>query len=185
LAGPLPQVAVQGQGGLAAKGDRSGPAALAEDDDHLVVEVEVAGEHDPGRLRDADAGVEEQLQDGRVLPVGEVAALAGFQQPAQLLIGQHRRGLVGDLRRVHAGHRAGLQLALGHRPLGERLEAPVAVQGRGRLPAVELVGDEGPYVVAGDRLGRLRVATLGQEVGEQPDRLGVARPRDRGPFYGF
>jgi hypothetical protein len=72
------QVAVQGKGGLAAEGNRSGPAALAEHDDHLVVQVEVAGEHDPGRLRDPYAGVEEQPQDGRVPPVGEVAALAGF-----------------------------------------------------------------------------------------------------------
>jgi hypothetical protein len=30
-------------------------------------------------------GVEEQPQDGRVAPVGEVTALAGLQQPAQLV----------------------------------------------------------------------------------------------------
>jgi hypothetical protein len=107
-------------------------------------------------------------------PVGEVAALAGLQQPAQLLIGQHRRRLVRNVRRVHAGHRADSQLALGHRPLEERLEAPVAVQRRERLPALQLVGDEGPHVVPSDRLDRQRVVALGQEVGQQPDRLGVA-----------
>jgi hypothetical protein len=49
-----------------------GAGGLAEDDDHLVVQVEVAGEHGPGRLRDPCAGVEEQPEDGRVPPVGEV-----------------------------------------------------------------------------------------------------------------
>jgi hypothetical protein len=42
---------------------------------------------------------------------------------------------------------------------------------------LQLVSDEGPYVVAGDRLDRQRVAAPGQEVGEQPDRLGVALDR--------
>jgi hypothetical protein len=37
------------------------------------------------RLRDPHPGVEEQPQDGRVAPVGEVTALAGLQQPAQLV----------------------------------------------------------------------------------------------------
>jgi hypothetical protein len=105
------------------------------------------------------------------------AALAGFQQPAQLLVGQHRRRLVGDLGRVHAGHRAGGQLALGHRPFEERLEAPVAVQGRERPPPVELVGDEGSHIVPSDRVDSQRVVALGQEGGEQPDGLGVALDR--------
>jgi hypothetical protein len=87
VAGAHAQVAVEGKGGLATKGDRSGPAALAEDDDHLVVQVEIAGEHDPSRLRDPHAGIEEQPEDRRVPPVGEVAALAGFQQSAQLVVG--------------------------------------------------------------------------------------------------
>jgi hypothetical protein len=115
--------------------------------------------------------------DCRVPPVGEVAALAGFQQPAQLVVGQQRRRLVRDLRRVHAGHRAGVQLALGHRPLEERLEAPVAVQGCERLPALQLVSNEGPYVVSGDRVDGHGMAARGQEVGEQPHGLGVALDR--------
>jgi hypothetical protein len=132
------------------------------------------GEHDPGRLGDPHARIQKQSQDGRVPPVGEVPALAGLQQPPQIVVGQHRRRLVRDVRRVHASHRAGVQLALGHRPLEECLEAPVAVQRREGLPAVELVGDEGSHIVPADRLNRQRVATLGQEVGEQPDGLGVA-----------
>jgi hypothetical protein len=99
-----------------------------------------------------------RANDGRVPPVGEVTTLTGLQQPAQLVIGQHRRRLVGDLGRVHAGHRADGQLALGHRPFEERLEAPVAVQRRERPPALQLVGDEGAHVVAGDRLDLQRVA---------------------------
>jgi hypothetical protein len=44
-----------------------------------------------------------------------------------------------------------------------------AQERRERLPAVELVGDEGPCVVPGDRLDRQRVVALGEEVAEQPD----------------
>jgi hypothetical protein len=43
------QVAVQGKG-LAAERHRPKPATLAEHNDHLVVQVEVAREHDPGGL---------------------------------------------------------------------------------------------------------------------------------------
>ena len=100
-----------------------------------------------------------------------------FAQPAQLVVGQHRRWLIRDVRRVHAGHRTGGQLALGHRPLEERPETPVAVQRREQLPALQLVGDEGLHVVSGDRLDRQRVAAPAQEAGEQPDRLGVALDR--------
>jgi len=50
VAGPHPEVAVEGKRGLAAEGNCPRPAALPEHDDHLVVQVKVAGEHDPGRL---------------------------------------------------------------------------------------------------------------------------------------
>jgi hypothetical protein len=52
MACPHAQVAVERKGGLAAERDRAGPAALAEDDDYLVIQIKVAGERDPGRLRD-------------------------------------------------------------------------------------------------------------------------------------
>jgi hypothetical protein len=51
-------------------------------------------------------------------------------------------GLLREAGRSHAVHRAGLEVALGHRPLEEGVETPVAVVGGRRLPASELVGDE-------------------------------------------
>jgi hypothetical protein len=56
--------------------------------------------------------------------------------------------LLGQLRRLHAVHGVGLEVSLGHRSLEEGVQAPVAVVGRGRLPASELVGDEGLDVLA-------------------------------------
>jgi hypothetical protein len=54
---------------------------------------------------------------------------------------------------------------------------PVPVQRRERLPSLQLVGDEGPHGVPGDRLNPQRVAALGEEVGEQSDGLGVTLDR--------
>jgi hypothetical protein len=51
--------------------------------------------------------------------------------------------LLGQLGRFHAVHRAAREVALGHRPLEEGVQAAVAVVGGGRLPAGQLVGDEG------------------------------------------
>jgi hypothetical protein len=70
------------------------------------------------------------------------ASLAGPEQPRQVLGPDHLDGLLGELWRSHAVHRAGHQVALGHCPLEEGVQAPVAVVGGGRLPAGQLVGDE-------------------------------------------
>jgi hypothetical protein len=80
-AGSHPQVTGKGKGRRAAERDRQRPATLAENDD-LVVQVEVAGEHDPGRLRDPHPGVQEQPQDGRVPPVGGSSGICGGFIPA-------------------------------------------------------------------------------------------------------
>jgi hypothetical protein len=169
VACPHAQVAVQGKGGLAAEGTARGRRPLPSTMTTWSSRSRSPGSMIPGRLGDPHPGVEKQPENGRVPPVSEVPAPTGLQQPAQLIVGQHRRRLVRDLRRVHAGHRASVQLALGHRPLEERPEAPVAVQRRERLPALQLVGDNGPHVVTSDPVDRERVAALGQEVGEQPD----------------
>src|SRR6266542_9647 len=152
VAGAQAEVAVESQGGLAAEGDGTRAAALAEDDRDLVVEVEVVGEHDAGGLGHPDAGVDEQPDDRGVAAVGEVATVARLQQAAELVVGQDRGWFVGELGRLHADHRAPLEFAFGDAPLEERLEAPVAVQGGGGLPALQLVGDEVADVGALDRV---------------------------------
>jgi hypothetical protein len=52
MAGSHTQVAIQREGCLAAVGKHARPPALAEDGDHLVVQVEIL-QHDPGTLAPA------------------------------------------------------------------------------------------------------------------------------------
>src|SRR6266542_1697311 len=115
VAGAQAKVAVDREGGLAAEGDGALAAALAEDDDDLVVEVEVVGEHDAGGLGDANTGVDEQSDDRGVAAVGEVATDAPLQErleasvpvqgggglPALELVGDEVAD-VGPLDRVHS-----------------------------------------------------------------------------------
>jgi hypothetical protein len=114
---------------------------------------------------------------GGVATVGEVATVARLQEAAELVVGQERWWFVGELRRFHADHRARLEFAFGDAPLEEGLEASVAVQRRGGLPALELVRNEVADVRALDRVHSYRVTSSGEEVGEQPDGLGVALDR--------
>jgi hypothetical protein len=65
------------------------------------------------------------------------------------------------------------RMAASRRSVKSRPSQAFSSRRRELLPALQLVGDEGPHVVPGDRLDRQRVATLGQEVGEQPDCLAV------------
>jgi hypothetical protein len=69
--------------------------------------------------------------------------------------------VLGQLRRLHAVHGVGLEVALGHRP-HEGVQAPVAVVGRGRLPASQLVGDERLDVLALELAGEQRSAVAWQ-----------------------
>jgi len=55
-------------------------------------------------------------------------ALAGRQQAAKLLVAQDWRWLVGNVGRLHLGHRADADLALLNQPSEEALEAAVAVR---------------------------------------------------------
>jgi hypothetical protein len=104
---------------------------------------------------------------------GEVATLAGLQQPSQVLGPNHLDRLLGQLGRPHAVHRVGLEIALGYRPLEEGVQAPVAVvSGRG-LPAGELVGDEVLDVCALELAGDERMSVSLAVGGEEPDGVGV------------
>jgi hypothetical protein len=103
----------------------------------------------------------------------QFAPLAGLEQPSEVLGPDHVDGLLGELGRPHAVHRAGLKVALGHGPLEEGVQAPVAVVGGRRLPAGELVGDERLDVLAAEFAGEERL-TVGLAVdGEQPGGVGV------------
>jgi hypothetical protein len=72
VAGAQAKVAVQGQGRLATEWHGSFAATVAEDDYDLVVEVQVVGEHDAARFQDANTRVDEQPDDRRIPPGGEV-----------------------------------------------------------------------------------------------------------------
>jgi hypothetical protein len=74
-------------------------------------------------LGPAHAGVDQQQDDGGVATAGEVATLADLEQPGQVLKPDHVDRLFGELRRLHAVHRAGLEVALGHGPLEEGVQA--------------------------------------------------------------
>ena len=136
-----PQVAVEGLDGLAANRQRPRSAALAQHPDDPLVQVDIFQGH-AGTLGPAHAGVHYQQGDGGVAAAGEVATLTDLEQPGQVLRPNDLDGLLGQLRRPHPLHGVGLQVALGHRPLEEGMQAPVAVVGGGGLPAGELVGDE-------------------------------------------
>jgi hypothetical protein len=85
----------------------------------------------------------------------------------------HADRLLGQLGRSHAVHGADLEVTLGHGPLEEGVQAPVAVVGGGRFPASELVGDELLDVLAAELAGEERMAVGLAVGGEEADGVGV------------
>jgi hypothetical protein len=81
--------------------------------------------------------------------------------------------LFWELRRLHPLHGVGLKVALSHHPLEEGVQAAVAVVGGGRLPAGQLVGDEGLDVLTAELAGEQRLAVSLTVAGEEPDGVGV------------
>src|SRR4029453_3958437 len=138
---------VERLGGLAADRQRPRPATLAQHPHNPLVQVDIVQGH-ADTFGPAHPGVHQYQDDGVIPAAGEVATLAGPEQPSQMLSPNHADRLLGQLRRSHAVHRAGLEIALGYGPLEEGVQAPVAVVGGRRLPAGELVGDEVLDVVA-------------------------------------
>ena len=107
-----------------------------------------------GALSDADAlgspkaRVHQQADDGRVASGVEVLALAYLEQTPELVVGEDRNRFLGELGWLHAVHGvAGQFVQLLHCPGEEGVQPAVAVVRSGRLPALELVGNEGPDVV--------------------------------------
>jgi hypothetical protein len=145
---PGPQVAIECLSGFAPDRQCPGSSALTQHPDDPLVQVHVIESH-AGTLGPGHPGVhqeeeeeEEEDDDDGVTAAGKVPTLADPEQPSQMLGSNHVNRLLGQLRRPHVVHRAGLEVALGHRPLEEGVQASVAVVGGGRLPAGELVGGE-------------------------------------------
>jgi hypothetical protein len=128
MAGSESQVPVEGLGGANAEGARTLPPSLAEHEGHLLVEVEVAHPH-AEQLGAAHPGVGQQADDGLVTAILERLRVAGGEERPELVVAQHRHGLVGHMGRRHARHRTHLELILGHAPLEELLQGPEAVRG--------------------------------------------------------
>ena len=140
-------VAVQRHGGLAAVGQGTLAAALAEHDGHVKVQVEVA-ELKVGQLATTGAGVEQEHDDGGV-PAGlEVLASAGGQQPPEAVLGDDRDGLVRDDRWLHSGHGAGGDLLFLLQPSVQDPQSPVAGGDSLRCPALEQLAEERLQVLA-------------------------------------
>ena len=86
----------------------------------------------------------------------------------------HFNRLLRQLRRAHAAHGADLEVALGHGPLEEGVQAAIAIVGGRWLPASELVRDEGLDVCALELADDKRVAVSLTVGGKQPDGVGVS-----------
>lgn len=126
-----------------------------------------------GQLGQAQAAAEEHTDDRRVAPLLVAPAIAGTEQPAQLLIPQHRQGVSGTVG-GNPGHRRGRDLPLLLQPPEGLLEVPIP-GGRGRRrPPFELVGDERFDVLAMDRAHAHGHPAVGQERREQASGLNVA-----------
>jgi hypothetical protein len=166
MAGADTEVAVEGLGGPAAERQRALPAAVAEHKRDLEVEVEI-GEAHAGNLSAARAHVDQKQDQGRVAASLEVPAGAGLQQPAEGILAHQRNGLIWHGGRAHLRHGTKRDLSLGLQPAVEHAQAPVAVGGRGGLPAGELVGDERLDVLAPRLL--LLDASGSEELSGQPE----------------
>jgi hypothetical protein len=118
---PDPEVAVEGDGRLAAEGQRPLPPALADHAGHVVFEVQVVHPEATSSARPAPESSNSMIMavSRRAL---EVLASTGREQPPQRLIGQDRDRLLGAGRRLHLGHRVGRDLALVLQPGVEHLE---------------------------------------------------------------
>ena len=81
---PYPQIAVEGLGGLATDRQCSRAPALAQHPHDALVQVDIVEGH-AGALGPAHARVDQEQNDGGVGAAGEVATLAGLQQPRQVL----------------------------------------------------------------------------------------------------
>jgi transposase len=174
MTGADSEVPVEGLGGPTAERQRALPAALTEHERDLEVEVEIGKAH-AGNLGAARAHVDQQQDEGGVAASLEVAASAGLQEPAKGVLAHQRNGLIGHGGRSHLGHRASGDLAFGLQPAIEHPQAPVAVGGRGGLPAGKLVGDERLHVLASRQL-ELHPSGREEQSG-QPERVKVRLDR--------
>jgi hypothetical protein len=124
------QVAVQGAGGLRAERHQPPLAAFASPDvQGPSAQVDVL-DLEGDRLAGTQPRLGQQPDQGLVPAVAQRRPLTGGEQGTELLIGQDRDDLAVELRRLQAGQRVGVQLALLGQPGGE------AAQGEWRARAV-------------------------------------------------
>src|SRR5690348_2709341 len=129
------QVAIKGPDRLRADRDDPHPAALAEDPEDGLVQVDVItvrrirSPAKPGHFSPASPGVDEYAKTRGVPARQDVAAaLDARQEFPQLVLAKDRHGLIDDLRWAHLGHRARLDLALFGQPREEALDPAIAVR---------------------------------------------------------
>ena len=163
-------VAIERLGRLRPERDDAVSGALADDEHHLGLEVDVL-HADADHLPQPHARVDEQPDDGVIAAAHPVLAAGGVQQGAQLLVRQHGHGaFVGGLRRLHLRHRRHRDLVLLDEPAEPLLQTAEpeyhrAHRGAGRRAVVKLLNDPLPHV-------RRRLARKGDRVivGRAPGR---------------
>jgi len=138
---------------LRPKGSARSRRAVAEHKRDVQVEVEVS-QAQAGELGPAGASVKQEHDDRDVAAGLEGLASKSGQQAPQAVFGDHRDGLLGDDRRLHARHRVGGDLVFLLEP---------AVQDAEHLVA----GGDRPGGSTGEQLSqeRLEVAAGGVEEG--------------------
>ncbi len=175
--GSCSQIAVQALAGLVAEVTGPWSTALAQDDRDVLVEVDVL-DPEPGQLATTHPGVEEEPNDRVIAALLEAGPGARVQDLPQILLTEDRWGRLGDMRRVHRGHRVALDLALFRQPLEELLERTEPLRNRGRLPRGVLEPEqEGLNVLAPEIGNSTRSAIPFQECVELGDRLRIRHDR--------
>jgi len=162
VAGAGAQVPVERLAGLVTEWQGPLPAALAEDQEHVEVQVDV-GELEPNHLRPAGASVQQQHDQCGVAACLEAAASARGEQPLESSRRDDRHGFVGHDRRLHARHRVDVDLLLVDQPGVQDLEDLV-------------VGRRGAGGAAGEQVSheRFQVSARGCLEGGRTDRGALA-----------
>ena len=183
VASPDTEVAIQRLRGLVPKRTRSLAPSLPQHERDVLLEIDVRHPQ-PGQLGEAHPGVEEQPNDRHIPAVVEPTALAGREQPPQLVVRVDGRWRLGDVRRSHRRHRVGLEFALGDRPAEERLQRSVPHRGRRGLESGQLVGDEVQAECLRDAVGSRRKPPAADVRLERRDRVEVGHQGLRTLVFG-
>jgi hypothetical protein len=132
MLGTSPDVAAECFPGAVAEGCGTLAPSLAQDERHILVEVQVL-KRDPDKFSDPEAGVQEEAEDRRIPSLLEPAALAGIEHSGDFVSSQKRYRLLGHCRRAHLDEGGLRDLFLVLQPAEQLLQgAVVPCHGRGR-----------------------------------------------------